>query len=107
MIATRERFYPLGTAVRLKGNSDIFVIIGLKPQSQNGGAVDYLAVRYPCGYECSPNSQYAFNAEAVAQVLADGYRDENFEKLSEHLEEFEKLTSANPIPTPQHKPILD
>ena len=67
MIGNKERFYPLGTAVRLKDNSGIFVIIGLMPQISEGVVADYLAVRYPCGYEAAPESQFVFNAEASSK----------------------------------------
>ena len=40
MIGDKEHFYPLGTAVRLKNNSDIFVIIGLMPQLTGGVVAD-------------------------------------------------------------------
>ncbi len=95
MIGKKERFYPLGTAVRLKDNSGIFVIIGLMPQISEGVVADYLAVRYPCGYEAAPESQFVFNAESVVEVVADGYRDESFRKLEENLAQLEQCFRAS------------
>ena len=108
MIGDKEHFYPLGTAVRLKNNSDVFVIIGLMPQLTEGVVADYLAVRYPCGYEASPESQFAFNAESVAEVVADGYRDEGFNRLKENLSQLEQLACAPVKPVASGKgPILE
>ncbi len=108
MIGDKEHFYPLGTAVRLKNNSDIFVIIGLMPQLTGGVVADYLAVRYPCGYDASPESQFVFNAESVADVVADGYRDEGFNRLKENLPQLEQLARAPVKPAARSKgPILE
>lgn len=108
MIGNKERFYPLGTAVRLKDNSDIFVIIGLMPRLSEDIVADYLAVRYPCGYEASPDSQFVFNAESVAEVVADGYRDESFHKMEENLAQLEQLARTPARSAVRNKrPILD
>lgn len=106
MIGDKERFYPLGTAVRLKDNSDIFVIIGLLPQLSEGVVADYLAVRYPCGYQAAPESQFAFNAESVVEVVADGYRTESFHKLEGNLAQLEQLARAPAKSAIQNKKVI-
>ena len=47
MIEKRENFHSLGTALRLKGSDQIYILTGLLPKLPDGRIADYLAVQYP------------------------------------------------------------
>ena len=91
MIEKRENFHSLGTALRLKGSDQIYILTGLLPKLPDGRIADYLAVQYPCGYEGTMDSQYLIRTEDIGEVLSEGYRDEACEKIADQIESIEKM----------------
>lgn len=76
-----EKVYPLGTVVALKERTERYMITGMLRLMRDGKVVDYAAVRFPLGNVGSQSFRY-FNHEDVAEVLHEGYRHEDFEKLA-------------------------
>lgn len=65
---------PVGSVVRLQGADALVMVLGFQPQLDDGYA-DYLGVVYPQGL-VSDDAALAFDAEAVAEVVHQGYWDE-------------------------------
>ena len=90
MIEKRENFHALGTALRLKGSDQIYILTGLLPKLPDGRVADYLAVQYPCGYEGTMDSQYLIRTQDIGEVLSEGYRDEACEKIADQIAAIEE-----------------
>lgn len=65
---------PVGSVVRLQGADALVMVLGFQPQLDDGYA-DYLGVVYPQGL-VSDDAALAFDAEAVAEVVHQGFWDE-------------------------------
>lgn len=77
-----EKVYPLGTVVKLKEQTERYMITGMLRPMKDGKVVDYAAVRFPLGNVGAQSFRY-FNHEDVVEVLHEGYRHADFEKLTQ------------------------
>jgi len=103
-----ESVLPLGTAVRLKEKKAIYIITGLCPKLSYGSTSDYLAVRYPCGYEGTLDSQYLINSENIEEVVYKGYIDEKYEEMRGKVIEFQKdIIQEHKVAEKPKESILD
>lgn len=70
---------PIGSVVRLDGQENLFVILGFYP---NDGEMmyDYLAAPYPAGL-ADESSALFLNAGAITEIVAQGYLDEQGQKV--------------------------
>lgn len=64
---------PVGSVVRLEGTGALVMVLGFVPQLDDGQA-DYLGTPYPQGL-VSEDAALAFDANAVAEVVHQGYWD--------------------------------
>lgn len=84
------RLLPMGSVVRLQGTDALVVVMGLLPQTEDGQA-DYLAVPYPMGLVANDGA-LAFDADAVAQVVHEGFWDQQGETALEALRRYRQAT---------------
>ena len=76
-----KRILPIGTVVSLKEDSSVkFMIVGFYPTGKDGERRDYAAVRYPMGVYDN-RMYFFFNDGDVAEVLHEGYIDEEFQTM--------------------------
>lgn len=81
-----DELLPIGTIFKVK-ESDIvlFMLIGYYPRLQeNDNMFDYLAVLYPYGID-GDESFYTINSDQIAEVVYEGYTDEDSEALRKYL----------------------
>ncbi|MCI7512553.1 MAG: DUF4176 domain-containing protein [Schaalia hyovaginalis] len=77
-ISTERSLLPLGSVVVLRNGEIKLMIIGRVPlyrDESRFGYFDYMAVKYPVGL--TEDSIAYFNAEDIAQVLFEGFADED------------------------------
>ena len=90
-----EKYLPIGTVVKLKGNTKRLMISGFcsARNSQRDKIYDYSGCKYPEGFLVS-NQVYLFNHEDIEQIYYLGLIDEEEEKfkieLKKQFEEFQK-----------------
>ena len=69
-----DTILPVGSVVRLAGTDALVMVLGFEPRFGNDYA-DYLGVAYPQGL-VSDDAALAFDADAVAEVVHQGYWDD-------------------------------
>ena len=94
----QEKYLPIGSVVRLKGQNRQIVIVGYtiynnKESKTNTTIYDYCGFPYPEGY-IGEDKNIAFNHELIEEIKYIGYMSENFKDLNTEikkaLENFEK-----------------
>lgn len=72
-------YYPIGTVVTLSKDDrkNLFMIIGLSIEEDNGNRKDYIAVKYPTG-AINTNVFFTFNHDDIGEVVYLGYKNEDF-----------------------------
>ena len=70
----------IGSVVKVKGSIVQRMITGYLRAATDGRVFDYASVPYPVGMGDSA-SLLVFNADAVEEVLFEGYKDENYPQL--------------------------
>lgn len=75
-----NKLLPIGSIILLEGGNIKLMIYGRKQilvteDDNNGTMYDYLAVPYPEGY-ISPDYTYVFNHANIAEVIFEGFTDE-------------------------------
>lgn len=73
-----KELLPVGSIVLLEGATKKTVIMGIlqKNEEQPDTVYDYLGVPYPEGY-MGAGSSYLFQHEHIAEIIAQGYEDED------------------------------
>lgn len=77
---------PVGSVVRLQGADALVMVLGFQPQLDDVHA-DYLGVAYPQGL-VSDDAALAFDADAIAEVVYQGYWDDEGEAALEVVRRF-------------------
>lgn len=74
---------PIGSVVKIRNTKEPIMIFGYlqKSSGQADKIVDYVAVPYPIG-NVNIFTQYGFQMTDITEVLFEGYRDEEFEKIA-------------------------
>ena len=77
---------PIGSVVKLRNSEQLVMIFGYlqKSTAMPDKVVDYVAVPYPAG-NVNIFAQYGFQMTDITEVLFEGYRNEQFEKIEELL----------------------
>ncbi len=75
----------IGSVVAVKGRKEKRMITGYLRALPDGRVFDYASVPFPAGAG-DPNAGLLFNAEAIEQLLFEGYRDEDYATLTALLE---------------------
>jgi len=86
-----KKLLPNGSIVVLEGGNIKLMIYGRKQiliteDNQQGTMYDYLAVPYPEGY-ISPEYTYVFNHANIAEVIFEGFANEEEEEFQTVLEQ--------------------
>ena len=73
---------PIGSVVKLRNTNETVMIFGYlqKSTAKPEQIVDYVAVPYPAG-NINIFTQYGFQMTDITEVLFEGYRNEQFEKI--------------------------
>lgn len=73
---------PIGSVVKLRNTNEAVMIFGYlqKSTAKPEQIVDYVAVPYPAG-NINIFAQYGFQMTDITEVLFEGYRNEQFEKI--------------------------
>lgn len=72
---------PIGSVVKLNGFDRPIMIYGVYQTSlQNGKTYDYIGEFYPEGF-LGGESNVLFNADTISEVLFEGYKTPEYEKL--------------------------
>lgn len=73
---------PIGSVVKLRNSEQLVMIFGYLQKStvMPDKVVDYVAVPYPAG-NVNIFAQYGFQMTDITEVLFEGYRNEQFEKI--------------------------
>lgn len=81
-----QELLPLGSVVKIKGEEEKVLIVGLYSVVYDKEIIvyDYQAVSYPKGLTLSDRI-YSFNTEDVVEVIHRGYEDEEYIKLRNKL----------------------
>lgn len=97
-------YLPIGTLVRLNNAEDLFLIIALAVENENGETRDYSAVRYPVG-AMSQKNHYFFNHSMIETIIHRGYDSADHESYKNLLnaliskknsnDKFENTTGEN------------
>lgn len=83
-----NRYYPIGTIVKLKGSDVLHVMIaGYLPQREDAGVFDYFGVPFPYGLNDEKN-YLCFNKNVITEVVFEGYCDDAGKEVLNGLEEF-------------------
>lgn len=83
-----SEYYPIGTIVKLKGNEVLHVMVaGYLPQREDAGVFDYFGVPFPYGLTDETN-YLCFNKNKIAEIVFEGYCDENCEEVLKGLGAF-------------------
>ncbi|UQS84348.1 DUF4176 domain-containing protein [Bombilactobacillus thymidiniphilus] len=80
---------PIGSIVYLEDSSQKVMLLNVGPVvEQNGVEVyfDYSGAIYPAGLD--PEQVYYFNQEDIAEVVFEGYQDEDSERFNELYEQW-------------------
>ncbi|WP_071461506.1 DUF4176 domain-containing protein [Bacillus massilinigeriensis] len=82
---------PNGSIVLLEGGNAKLMIYGRKQilvteDENNGMMYDYLAVPYPQGF-IAPEHTYVFNHKNIAEVVFEGFSDEDEEEFQQILQQ--------------------
>ncbi|KRL92519.1 DUF4176 domain-containing protein [Limosilactobacillus equigenerosi] len=83
----------IGSIVYLEGGDQKLMIIGqgqIMEQNKQQVYFDYVACQYPSGID--PEEVYYFNKEDIAEVVFDGYRDEESYKVDQLYQEWIEKT---------------
>ena len=74
---------PIGSVVKLRNTAEPVMIFGYlqKTAAKPGQIVDYVAVPYPIG-NVNIFTQYGFQMTDIAEVIFEGYRNADFEKVA-------------------------
>lgn len=72
-----NKLLPVGSVVRLEGADALVMVMGFQPQLDDAEA-DYLGVVWPQGL-VSDDAALAFDADAVAEVVHEGFWDDEGE----------------------------
>ena len=74
---------PIGSVVKLRNTAEPVMIFGYlqKTSAKPGEVVDYVAVQYPIG-NVNIFTQYGFQMTDITEVIFEGYRNEEFEKIA-------------------------
>lgn len=91
----KEKFLPIGTVLLLKNGTKKIMITGYLPVSkdENKTVYDYSACLFPEGI-ISVNQTAVFNHDQIAEVIQEGYANEETEKFIGVLKDF--LSKNNP-----------
>mgnify|MGYP004559404369 FL=1 len=83
-----NKYLPIGSVVKLKGNDKKIMIIGYYSLEYNNAVriYDYVGCSYPEGLLIKNNS-YSFNHSDISSVVFNGYIDESFNKLNTNLKD--------------------
>lgn len=81
-----SRLLPVGSVVRLGDADTLVMVAGFKPQF-DGVESDYLGVVYPQGL-VSDDAALAFDADAISEVVFQGFWDEEAEAARETLRRY-------------------
>lgn len=73
---------PIGSVVKIRNVSQLVMIFGYLQRSScmPEQIVDYVAVPYPSG-NINLLTQYGFQMTDITEVIFEGYRNEQFEKI--------------------------
>lgn len=83
-----ERYMPIGSVVKVKGNINKYMIIGFKDVS-NENSTDYLACIYPYGVD-KTHRIYFFNHYQIEKVYYIGYINNQEREFKKDLESKEQ-----------------
>lgn len=77
---------PIGSVVKLRNSDQLIMIFGYlqKSSAMPDQIVDYVGVPYPSG-NINLLTQYGFQMTDITEVIFEGYRNEQFEKIAELL----------------------
>ena len=77
---------PIGSVIKLCNSNQLLMIFGYLQRSSAmpDEIVDYVGVPYPSG-NINLLTQYGFQMTEIAEVVFEGYRNEQFEKIAELL----------------------
>ena len=77
---------PIGSVIKLRNSNQLLMIFGYLQRSSAmpDEIVDYVGVPYPSG-NINLLTQYGFQMTEIAEVVFEGYRNEQFEKIAELL----------------------
>ena len=86
---------PIGSVVKLRNSDQLVMIFGYLQKSTGmpDQIVDYVGVPYPSG-NINLFTQYGFQMTDIAEVIFEGYRNEQFEKI-EMLLQLRQLAHEN------------
>lgn len=80
-----EKYLPIGTVVLLKNANKKLMIYGRKQlQADTGKLWDYVGCLYPEG-NISANYTYMFNHSDIAEVIFEGYKNEEEDRFQTFL----------------------
>ena len=73
---------PIGSVVKIRNTNQLVMIFGYlqKSTAMPDQIVDYVGVPYPSG-NINLLTQYGFQMTDITEVLFEGYRNEQFEKI--------------------------
>lgn len=73
---------PIGSVVKIRNVNQLVMIFGYLQKSTGmpDQIVDYVAVPYPSG-NINLLTQYGFQMTDITEVIFEGYRNEQFEKI--------------------------
>ena len=73
---------PIGSVVKIRNVNQLVMIFGYLQRSAGmpDQIVDYVAVPYPSG-NINLLTQYGFQMTDITEVIFEGYRNEQFEKI--------------------------
>ena len=73
---------PIGSVVKLRNSDQLVMIFGYLQKSTGmpDQIVDYVGVPYPSG-NINLFTQYGFQMTDITEVIFEGYRNEQFEKI--------------------------
>ena len=73
---------PIGSVVKLRNSDHLVMIFGYLQKSTGmpDQIVDYVGVPYPSG-NINLFTQYGFQMTDITEVIFEGYRNEQFEKI--------------------------
>lgn len=90
-----DKFYPIGTVVKLKATEDnLFMIVTHMASNDNKEIREYVATRYPTGIG-DDTMNYFFNHEDISEVVHMGYLNEDHETYNELLKVLQTNFNAN------------
>lgn len=91
----KREFLPLGTIVRLNGNTKRLIIVGRGLMVKQPGGIrffDYAGVPYPEGVH--DDKMGYFNHEAISKVIFEGFKDEEDQVIVDSINAFLEKAEA-------------